>query len=187
MDGDGVMRVLMVCTGNICRSPAAERLARHWWGHDDQGFVITSAGVGALVGEPINLTMVHELLLDGVDTSRFQARQIDASDVGRADLVLGLTARHRRVLVDLAPAATKRTFTLREFARLIDSAPDLDSNDPAARLRSLVDHASRNRTPTEPGHDDVKDPYGRSTEDYAVAYAQIKEAVRSVARLLRPA
>ena len=181
------MRVLMVCTGNICRSPAAERLARHWWAQGDQGFVITSVGVRALIGEPINLTMAHELLLDGVDASQFQARQADASDVSRADLILGMTARHRRVLVDLAPAGTKRTFTLREFARLVDSAPDLYGSDPAGRLRSLVDHASRNRSPTAPGGDDVKDPYGRSTEDYAVAYSEIKEAVRSVARLLRPA
>lgn len=186
MNGDRAMRVLMVCTGNICRSPAAERLARHWWDQDGQGFQITSAGVGALVGEPINLTMAHELLLDGVDTSQFRARQADASDVGRADLILGMTARHRRVLVALAPAATKRTFTLREFARLAESGPEPDDPDPETRLRSLVDYASRNRTPTAPGRDDVKDPYGRSTEDYAVAYAEIKEAVRSVARLLRP-
>lgn len=176
----------MVCTGNICRSPAAERLAQALWGPPEE-IRVTSSGVRAMVGERINLSMGHLLLLEQMDTDNFEARQISERHVLDADLILGMTSRHRGSVVGLAPAATRRTYTLLEFARLADAAgPDLNAMTPAGRLRELLSAASTYRAPVASGADDIADPYGEGTEAYEEAYAAIREAVVTVARVLRP-
>ena len=130
--------VLMVCTGNICRSPAAERLARHHWGTKGD-ITVTSAGTGALVGEPINLSMRHLMLKDALDTVDFAARRLTAKLVDEADVVLGMTGRHRKKAMSAHPAALRKTFTLREFARLAEAAAgNLTGDSPAVRLREIV-------------------------------------------------
>ena len=71
-----------------------------------------------MAGEPISLPMAHLLESSGVYSAEFVARQITSTHLRDADLVLGMTGRHRTATLELHPAATKRTFTLREFARL---------------------------------------------------------------------
>lgn len=176
--------VLMICTGNICRSPAAERLARQHWGRNGD-ITVSSAGVGAMVGEPINLSMRHLMLLDALDTTEFAARNLTAQMLDEADLVLGMTIRHVRKAMTAQPAALRKTFTLLEFARIAEaSRGHLTSATRADRLRELVANSHLYRTPTESGAEDVPDPYGHGTEVYEHAYSLIRDAVTTVARTL---
>ena len=108
--------VLTVCTGNICRSPAVERLLTAALG-PDSGVRVESAGVGAVVGAPVAPLMTALLDAVGVSYAGFAARQVTEEMVREADLVLALTRRHRSALVELAPAAVRRTFTVRELGR----------------------------------------------------------------------
>jgi len=176
--------VLMVCTGNICRSPAAERLARHRWGQNGD-ITISSAGVGALVGEPINLSMRHLMLLDALDTTGFAAQNLTTQMLDEADLVLGMTVRHVRKAMTAQPAALRKTFTLLEFARIAEAAAgQLKAPTRAGRLRELVENSHLYRTPAQSRVDDVTDPYGHGTEVYEHAYGLIRDAVLAVARTL---
>ncbi len=174
----------MVCTGNICRSPAAERLARHHWGGDGT-IEVTSAGIGPLVDEPINLSMRHLLLLDAVDTDDFAARLLLEPMVRRADLILGMSARHRKAAISLHPPAERRTFTLLEFARIAEAAGEsLTGSTPAERLLEIVNAAPAHRVLHKGGENDIVDPYGHGTEVYEESYAAIKEAVLTIGRAL---
>ncbi len=174
------VRVLAVCTANISRSPAVERLLRLRLG---DAVHAGSAGVMALVGEPIDAPVAAWLGVRGADVSGFAARQLDAAMVRDADLVLALTRAHRRRVLDLAPAAVRRTFTLREFARVLAS---LDLAGPPEhlpvrdRLRAVIPLATAGRAlaprPDE-GGDDVPDPYGRGTAAYAHSLGLIEQAV----------
>jgi protein-tyrosine phosphatase len=182
---DPPFRILTVCTGNICRSPVAERLLRAGLG---DAVAVSSAGVRAVVGEPIHPGMVALLEQSGIRADRFAARQVASGDVGAADLVLGLTREHRARLVQEAPAALRRSFTLLEFARIVTS-PDLA---PVAagpldiRLRALVLLAARHRTPASlADSDDVPDPYGHGSAEYELAYGLIRDAVDTVVRVAR--
>src|SRR5699024_5640914 len=117
---------LVVCTGNICRSPAAERLLAAGLGAPFRGqaagglapaIEIASAGVGAVVDAPMAPEMATLVTAAGADASRFTARQLTIAMVAESDLVLTATRRHRTAVVGLVPAAVRRTFTVRELAR----------------------------------------------------------------------
>lgn len=179
------LSVLMVCTGNICRSPAAERLARHHWGADE--LTVTSAGTGALVGQPINLSMRHLLLLDAVDTDDFEARMLTEPMVRDAELVLGMAIRHRQAVVQLHPPALRRTFTLLEFARLAEAAaPSLTGPTQVKRLHEILATVPDHRVAGRPVTDDIVDPYGHGTDVYDKSHAAIKGAVLAIGRALTP-
>ena len=163
-----VFRILHVCTGNICRSPMAERLTRagleQRLGPDAERFVVESAGTWGHSGAPMEPYALSTLASYGVDGSDFRARELVAEHVAGADLVLGATRDHRAAAVVLHPRAARRTFTLREFARLagaVDPA-QLTSSDPVERARRLVDAAAGRRglvPPDSPRDDDLVDPY----------------------------
>jgi protein-tyrosine phosphatase len=186
-EGEVRFRVLTVCTGNICRSPAAERLIRRVWADEAAGVEVVSGGTDAMVGEPIQISMAHLLEQSGAYSAQFCAQLLTRDLVEGADLVLGMTRRHRAAAVSFEPAATARTFTLREFARLVvDGADDfVPTPDRAGSLRRAVELAASRRGPVlDPSSDDIADPYGRELEAYHVAFAQIAEAVDLVGRVL---
>jgi protein-tyrosine phosphatase len=179
--------VLMVCTGNICRSPAAERLAQARWGYG--GIAVSSSGSRAMVGDPIQITMAHLLESHGAYSGEFQARQLVEQHVRDADLVLGMTHSHTRAVLTVHPAALRRTFTLREFSRIAAAvADDLDrGRSPAERLQALVSAAPERRGPGgESAGDNIRDPYGREADVYEEAFGAIRESIDSVAVVLHP-
>ena len=111
----------------------------------------------------------------GVDVTGFQSRPVDPAAVTAAALVLTATRRERAAVVGAVPAAGRRTFTLREFARLAARvAPEWIPAGPAAvRLAALVAAAPRART-TVPApwgvDDDLADPVqGTLTDVWACA------------------
>ncbi|MDC5697693.1 low molecular weight phosphatase family protein [Intrasporangium calvum] len=186
-EGDAGFRVLTVCTGNICRSPVAERLIRRDWADGSAGITVLSAGTEAMIDAPIHISMAHLLEQSGAYSGEFCARLLTPQIIGSADLVLGMTRRHRTAAVALVPAATGRTFTLREFARLsVDVASELGPGaDRLQSLRRLTELAgTRRRAVLDPRLDDIADPYGRELDAYHVAFDEITEAVDVVARVL---
>lgn len=182
---DPAFRILTVCTGNICRSPVAERLLQAGLG---DAVAVGSAGVRAMVGDPIHPGMVGHLQQSGISADHFAARQVAPADVRGADLVLALTRAHRAQLVQQAPAALRRSFTLLEFARLVASPdlPGVPAGPVGVRLRALVPLAARHRAPAPLADaDDVPDPYGRGAAEYEQAYALIRDAVDTIVRAAR--
>lgn len=179
-------RVLAVCTGNICRSPAVERLLRAALGPD---VVVTSAGTRAMTGYPVSEPMVPLLTAAGADADGFTARQLTEPLVRESDLVLALTRAHRSAVVELHPPAVRRTFTLRELARLaaaVDPA-ELPPGSPGERLAALVPLAAGRRGAhrADPALDDVVDPYRLGDAVYATSFGQLKAAVDVLAGLAR--
>lgn len=174
--------VLTVCTGNICRSPAAERLLGATLGPSVR---VASAGTGALRGRPIHPDMSALLERDGFAPDGFRARQVTDADVRAADLVLPLSRAHRAAVVDLVPSAVRRTFTILEFARILStlSLPGLPGGPVGDRLRAALPLAitARSAVGSDPDQMDVPDPYGLSETDFEHAYALIRSAVTAIA------
>lgn len=170
--------LLVVCTGNICRSPAAELLLRAGLG-DDAGVAVSSAGLAARAGEPVAPPMARLLAARGVDPGGFVARQLQPAQLRSAGLVLTMTAAQRSAVVTRAPATVRRTFTLQELAELARLAGDLPAGrDPAGRLAALVAQAPRLRAlRTGARDDDVEDPYGRPEDVSARVLTRIEAAV----------
>lgn len=186
--------ILSVCTGNVCRSPIAEHLlARALQAND---VTVTSAGVGALVGHGVPEPALRLGNEYGLDVSRHAGRQVDAEMIRGTDLVLGMARDHRRYLVELAPGAMRRAFTLREFARLAEAAesrlPEAVSSSaaqsPEDGMRLAVVLAASLRGTIPPPSDasdfDVVDPYRQSDDVYRRSFDELIPASRQVADYL---
>jgi protein-tyrosine phosphatase len=186
MSVEAPFRVLFVCTGNLCRSPAAEILARDAFARHNFPATVASAGLGAVVGRPVHPDTRAALAawdLHGEAAESFRARQLTPDIVTAADLVLGLTTEHRAGIVRLAPRALRRAFTLREFARLTAAVdPATLPTEPLARAHAMVDaaRAKRGSRPVEPGADDISDPIGRSAATHAEVSRAVAAAVHDI-------
>ena len=186
-------RVLHVCTGNICRSPLAEHLMRDGLrkrlGDDADRFIVESAGTWGHTGSPMEPYALSTLSSYDVDGSAFTARELVAEHVVAADLVLGATRAHRAAAVVLHPRAAARTFTLREFARLVSVVdPDaLPTSDPVERAKALVAAAAANRglvPPPRPADDDLADPYQAPASAFAACGALVHATLQGPLDLL---
>ena len=175
--------VLVVCEGNICRSPVAEVLLRTAL-DGAAGVQVASAGMRARVGSPVEAVMAE--LLQDLAPADFAARQVTSAVVGRAALVLTMTRDQRSALVQLAPGCLRRTFTVREFAELaflVRADGQGHEGSAAERLAELTRLAPRYRDRRDAGRrrDDVEDPFGRSREEHVQAFEAIEAAVAGIA------
>ena len=137
-------RILHVSTGNVCRSPITERLTRHALaerlGVLGGGLIVESAGTWGHEGAPMEANAETVLADFGADASGFTGRELLDEHVIMADLVLTATRDHRAQVISMGHSAGLRTFTLKEFTRLvraIDPAtlPPLEDGVVAARPR----------------------------------------------------
>ncbi|MCH6469148.1 arsenate reductase/protein-tyrosine-phosphatase family protein [Sinomonas terrae] len=182
-------RILTVCTGNICRSPLAERLLQSGLDEAAPGaFAVTSAGVRALAGQPAHPRSVAIAAQLGSSLDTFEARQLAQQHVAEADLVLIMAEEHRGPLLALSPSALKRTFTLREFARLVEILPGPSTRETVQDAwRRYVADGDRIRHQVrldEPGLNDVADPFGLDASAYD---RMAEELVPPVSTLIRAA
>lgn len=181
-------RVLFVCTGNVCRSPFMERLARARidaaLGTMRDRIEVTSRGTGALIGSPMTDETAAVLREYGGDPGEFRSKQLTAADIEVADLVLTAERSHRGQVVTEVPRAAARTATAREFARLLNGITVADlvpaGADPAEQLRFAAARAFERRgfvPAAEPADDDIPDPYRRPRERYLESAALIEAAL----------
>jgi protein-tyrosine phosphatase len=166
-------RVLFVCIGNVCRSPVGERLLAARL--PAERFDVSSAGVGAMVGYAMSKYAAEELRAYGGDPTGFAARQLTPDMVEAADVVLTATRGLRSQVLAEMPAALRRTFTIVEFAALVEQA---EGSTP----EQLVKWAGVHRSLAANVDQDIPDPYRRGPEAHARAARVIDAAVQQIAK-----
>jgi protein-tyrosine phosphatase len=179
----GSVAVLVVCEGNLCRSPLAERLLRlRTQGSDVE---VTSAGVNAAVGQPVDPLAAEELVRLGGDPEGFAARQLTPRLLLGAQLVLTATRAIRSQVVAMSPTALRRSFTLLELAALLEDPPWPASDgtqDLAATLAQATDW--RGSVGVLGDELDLPDPIGRSAKVHRQVADQIDRATQVIAERL---
>ena len=170
------MHLLFVCTGNICRSPTAERLSAAWAVRAGvPALSAGSAGTRALVDHPIHPDAVSVLEKLGGDPSNFAARRFSPRIASTADLILTMTKEHQTAVLEIAPNRLRSTFTLGEAALLAAE------HQPAsvADLADLRPQLARDAAP------EVADPIGQDPAYFSAIGAQIIELLTPVLELCR--
>lgn len=112
------MRVLVVCTGNICRSPTAEAVLRRFAGDAGVALQVDSAGTHDYhAGEPPDERAQEHARRRGYELSAQRARRISNEDFAQFDLVLAMDRGHLNVLRRMAPERHRHKLRLlMEFA-----------------------------------------------------------------------
>jgi protein-tyrosine phosphatase len=162
--------ILVVCTGNICRSPIAEGLLRDALQRrlGDAAPTVSSAGTHGWQGSaptPEGVEAAREL---GIDTSLHRGRRLTRAMAEDADLLLGMASDHRDTLMDEFGLG-HRAFTLKELVRLLGTLPSVATatgSDHLVERVSAADVARQRGAVASSMDDDIADPLGQPLEAY---------------------
>ena len=169
------MRLLFVCTGNLCRSAAADRLATSWGTRQGVAVEIRSAGTRALPGRPVHPRTERALERHGVRADGFTSSRLTEEAVDWADLVLTMTSEHRDEVVAVAPRGLRKVFTLLEAAALYESLPQ-DSRRADLLPGALAAARAQFARAAGPGFD-ITDPIDGSGRLHVEVVDQIADAL----------
>jgi low molecular weight protein-tyrosine phosphatase len=160
-------RVLVVCTGNVCRSPIAEGFLRSAFeerlGPDAPE--VTSAGTMGWAGSGADPSSIRAAAERGVDIAGHRAREISDDEVARATVIVAMSPEHLR---GLDGEARSRAFTLKELVRLLEALPEPGA--PSARGLSArvaeADGLRRDGFEGDPTDEGIMDPLGMPLDGF---------------------
>ncbi len=178
------MKVLFVCTGNICRSPMGELLFPHFF--HTSGIETDSAGTQGLIDSPIDPSSAKLMALDGIDSSQFRSKRLTPQLAMSSDLILCFTEHQRKKIVALIPRVRNKTFLLSDFANLCRYFNEhhlLKGDTLEDRLMEVEYNASMVRH-VVPTAEDIADPYRKDFSAFQTVHDQIVYAIADIADAL---
>ncbi|MFN2589115.1 MAG: low molecular weight protein arginine phosphatase [Actinomycetota bacterium] len=169
------MKIVFVCTGNICRSPMAEAMLRHELAARGCADVeVSSCGTWGLADQPATADAVSTLGGRGIDLASHRSRGLDVAEIESADLVVAMTSVHVREIARAVPDALPKVRLMKELVEL----------DPA-RDAGVPGLLAATRPPSRRGLD-VDDPMGLPARAYDRAAGEIEAGVKVLAGVLCP-
>ena len=176
------MKVVFVCTGNLCRSPMAEGLLRHSLAERGcNGVEVTSVGTWAYADNPAMPEAVETLRELGIDLSQHRSRAVDEAELNEADVIVVMTSVHIRELKSTVPDVMHKVLMMKELSE-ITPAQVSDDGTPRERLQALL-------TGTKPASRrslDVDDPIGLPRGAYERCGRELQAGVDVLVETLCP-
>jgi protein-tyrosine-phosphatase len=174
--------ILVVCTGNICRSPSAEGLLRRAFDQRLGPGVVTVSSAGTAIswdGRPATAEAIQATAERGVDITGHRARTLDPRQIAEADLVIAMTRAHVAAVLAADPSAAGRTFTVNDLAARTEGSTVGD-------VIGLV-RVAATRPTDRTAAADIPDPYGEPIDTYREMAALLDDLSRRLAAAVTPA
>jgi low molecular weight protein-tyrosine phosphatase len=164
--------ILVVCAGNVCRSPIAEGLLRVALEARlaAEAPSVASAGTMGWVGsgaDPSSVVAAAEL---GIDISGHRAREVSDEDVARSILILAMAPEHARAFDG---EARERTFTLKELVRLLEALPERASGQGLAGRIAAADGPRGQGFAGDPRDEGIMDPLGMPLDAFRAVATEL--------------
>ncbi|MBM7566550.1 low molecular weight protein arginine phosphatase [Paenibacillus sacheonensis] len=183
-------RILFVCTGNTCRSPMAEAMLRSLAQKRGVSLEVRSAGVSTVDGLPVSTNAQSVLRRRDIHHNN-GSTALESGSITWADLILTMTASHKRHLLQRFPAAVDKTHTLLEFVHQDEEGQrriaELESLYTDFQMKQalggqLTDAERRRLLELEAGIPsfDIADPFGGSVQIYEESAAEIEKALHKL-------
>jgi len=171
-------RVLVVCTGNVCRSPVAEAFLRAAF-EDRMGSAspqVASAGTMGWTDSGADPHSIQAAAEHGIDISGHRARVLDRAEIARSTLILAMANEHVEAIASAAPSARSKTFTLKELVRLLEALPgtEVGAADPIVARVEAADELRRSGFPGDPHDEGIADPLGLPLEAFRLVADEIE-------------
>lgn len=132
--------ILVVCTGNICRSPIAERILRSLLPEKK----IDSAGTGALIDKPADHSAEKVASKYGISLANHRGKQFSSSLARKYDLILVMEKEHQEQIARIAPEASGKTMLLGHWLNHKDIPDPYRKSDEAFEsVYQLIDLACK--------------------------------------------
>ena len=143
------MKIMFICTGNICRSAMAEVMLKDKIEKNEKlknKVEVYSAGTFAYTGDKSTDSAIEVMQEYGIDLSKHEATNVSESNIQEMDLILCATKSHKLMIINMYPKLKQKIFTMKEYVG-------------------------------EDNNLDIKDPWGYGIEVYRVCAAEIEQCI----------
>lgn len=123
-----MLKIMFVCTGNICRSAMAEYMLKKRVEEENLPIKVYSCGTFAENGDRPTEEAIETMKEYGIDITEHRATNISNSNIENMDIILCATANHKRVVLDLYPNLAGKVYTMKEYVG--DTEDGIDISDP---------------------------------------------------------
>lgn len=124
------MKIMFICTGNICRSAMAEGILKKIVKDKKLNIEVYSCGIYAESGDYATYNAVESAKYYDVDISKHRATNIRNSKINEMDVILCATEIHKQTVLYMYPNLEGKVYTMKEYAGIDKNGEDMNINDP---------------------------------------------------------